>query len=514
MDLSLPILMDYLPNNFNAEYHQGRGVLKPKSKQVRFGARWIKDARDSIVVIDLKSEGILNLPAPHLSNSFIVLGYPEKLPKNIECVIIDDSVDYFELLDVLSEVSSRVAEWRKKLDDALLGKESLNVLVRLGYEMLENEFCLQSAGSFVIGFTPHVQDYLHPFVYDSQARLLSNDRDVLKWLNTHPEFHTLLEADGIAPSDLDGFDSITYNFKVEGQSIARIIMPLNRRPFTPGFRQLCEMYFARIEYALSRYALDSAFLDVHSMREELMELITNESTNRHRADQSLLEYGWDPRDRYLCVASKHTLRKKQSTFIDYFQIEASNRLSRGFLVALIVGDFIITVINLSLTSCTDDELYAFYDDNMLVSGMSRPTESIWGIRDAYQQACIALDLGQKLRDSQGDKRKHFPFDEFALPYMLDKTVSELSVRQVIPRGLIALKDYDHENAGSCLAETLEVFLANSSNATRAAEMLNIHRSSLLYRLERVYEIVGCDFQNPDDRLYYQWSFALLKRSRP
>ena len=61
-----------------------------------------------------------------------------------------------------------------------------------------------------------------------------------------------------------------------------------------------------------------------------------------------------------------------------------------------------------------------------------------------------------------------------------------------------------------LGDTL-AYLEENLNATQTARELYIHRSTLLYRLERIREILDSDLTDPDELLYLNFSFRLLEQ---
>ena len=60
-----------------------------------------------------------------------------------------------------------------------------------------------------------------------------------------------------------------------------------------------------------------------------------------------------------------------------------------------------------------------------------------------------------------------------------------------------------ERLGPDLIETLDVFFACNGNLSAAASRLNLHRNSLLYRLNRVAALLGHDLDDPELRLTLQ-----------
>lgn len=67
----------------------------------------------------------------------------------------------------------------------------------------------------------------------------------------------------------------------------------------------------------------------------------------------------------------------------------------------------------------------------------------------------------------------------------------------IPAGLLQLRDLDESGV---LVETLEVYLDEAGNVPTTIERLNVHRSTLYYRLERIEKTTGMSLKNGGDRL--------------
>lgn len=76
--------------------------------------------------------------------------------------------------------------------------------------------------------------------------------------------------------------------------------------------------------------------------------------------------------------------------------------------------------------------------------------------------------------------------------------------------LLKLKETDEENHSEYM-KTLRAYLDENLNATRAAEELFIHRSTFLYRLEKIKEILQSDLDDPDEIFYLNFSFRLLEQ---
>ena len=72
-----------------------------------------------------------------------------------------------------------------------------------------------------------------------------------------------------------------------------------------------------------------------------------------------------------------------------------------------------------------------------------------------------------------------------------------------------LEDYDARHAAE-LVETLEGFFACNGNHARAAEVLHLHRNTLLYRLDRIQSITGRDLGDAETRLSLQLALKIRR----
>ena len=101
------------------------------------------------------------------------------------------------------------------------------------------------------------------------------------------------------------------------------------------------------------------------------------------------------------------------------------------------------------------------------------------------------------------------FEDAALGYMLRHCTGKLPPRLWISEKLGILKEHDREHRTE-FYRTLKLFLENNLNTVRTAKELYIHRSTFLYRMERIKEMTGVDLDNRDQRLYLMISFRLME----
>lgn len=146
------------------------------------------------------------------------------------------------------------------------------------------------------------------------------------------------------------------------------------------------------------------------------------------------------------------------------------------------------------------ELLGLYmqDMNFRV-GISGIFYDIFKARNYYLQAKAIFELGIHFSAEQYVYR----FEDYILLYMLHQCTGEFSRDMILTPGMRKLKE---KEGGVDYWETLRLYLDNECNASKTAQDLFLHRSSLLPRLEKIKSLVSMD--TPEQRLYLRICMAI------
>ncbi|HVL24855.1 MAG TPA: helix-turn-helix domain-containing protein [Thermomicrobiales bacterium] len=128
-------------------------------------------------------------------------------------------------------------------------------------------------------------------------------------------------------------------------------------------------------------------------------------------------------------------------------------------------------------------------------GIGRISSGVQGIRHSHQEARQALMLGRRLHGPGHTTA----FDDLGIYRLIfaAEQLPELGNFQHEALGTLLAYDTQH---GSNLIPTLEAFFAANCSPKEAATLLQVHRNTVLYRLERIADITGMDLNDPDVRL--------------
>lgn len=131
------------------------------------------------------------------------------------------------------------------------------------------------------------------------------------------------------------------------------------------------------------------------------------------------------------------------------------------------------------------------------SGISRPANGLTTLRETYREAKDALSIANEL----GDREKTTFYGDLKL-YQLLLALKERNLehlRRFFDETLAPLVEHDERKQGD-LVRTLDGFFQANGNLAKAAIDLDVHRNTLVYRLERITELTGLDLNDADNRL--------------
>lgn len=127
-------------------------------------------------------------------------------------------------------------------------------------------------------------------------------------------------------------------------------------------------------------------------------------------------------------------------------------------------------------------------------GLGQPAKDISAWRHSYHDAAQALELAKRL---QSDTPLYI--GDLGVYQLILSLVDREKLTAFCERTLGALEDYDHRQNAD-LIKTLEAFFTCHGNLSQTAEMLIVHRNTLLYRMNRINEIAQIDLDRPEIRL--------------
>ncbi|MBR3167715.1 MAG: helix-turn-helix domain-containing protein [Erysipelotrichaceae bacterium] len=152
----------------------------------------------------------------------------------------------------------------------------------------------------------------------------------------------------------------------------------------------------------------------------------------------------------------------------------------------------------------DEPLYALANKNHLVAGVSNPFSDLKETKKFYEQAKKAANVGTE-------------YPQWTINYF--SIIAPIEMFHVINRyddlkayiypTVLDLLEYDRKN-NSNLTTTLYVYLDNFGNTAKSAELLYIHKNTLLYRMQKIKEILHCELESGEEILRVMMSLRIIR----
>lgn len=137
---------------------------------------------------------------------------------------------------------------------------------------------------------------------------------------------------------------------------------------------------------------------------------------------------------------------------------------------------------------------------MTYAGISSSLSDILEVRRGYVEASKAIELGLYMNADGPIYR----YADFQLYHLIDLCSKQENIENLCHPALTRLVTYDKE-----LSKTLYSYLRNNGSQAKTAKELWIHRSSLIYRLKKIEEVLDIQLDDYKTRLHLQLSYEIF-----
>lgn len=176
--------------------------------------------------------------------------------------------------------------------------------------------------------------------------------------------------------------------------------------------------------------------------------------------------------------------------------------------SVIYDNYIVIIImhksNTYLSKREINEINSFCLKKKLFAGISKCFHDISELKFHFKQAVTALILNRKLRKTY----KLSFYEEFTTEHMIDIASKNIELKQFCNESLLKLIDYDESN-NTTFASTLHEYLIQERNLAHTAKALHIHRNTLIYRINKIQEIINHNLEDSNYRFNLLFSFKIL-----
>ena len=419
-------------------------------------------------------------------------------------VALENLEEIAEFMNDMQEIFDTADGWERKIHDLMLEHVGMERLLQVTSEFLQNP--LTVIGLDFTFVAEAGSKYLPP-----RARLYTDEGLNVEYVNALLQNETYREmADThetvMFPAYISGCRSMNRNLFVDEKATHRLILTECRVEITQGVICVLDILSEKLEFLLAHEEEET---DPDRDKEQIfVRVLSDRTADYMQISRELSELGWGGNHEYMCLILQITYLNQQNLSTKAISRYIKKKL--GDSVSFLYQDEIVVFFDLTRLGMNQEEvagkLVYFIRDTYLKAGYSRVMTGHMNLRRQYVQAKTALDVGSRKKPYLWI---HY-FSQVAMTYILEQATKRLPGTMICHEGLLELKKHDEENQTQYM-ETLRVYLEQHLSATQAARELFIHRSTFLYRLDRIREILQSDLDDPEEIFYLELSFRLLEQ---
>ncbi|WP_172135395.1 CdaR family transcriptional regulator [Adlercreutzia sp. ZJ473] len=416
-------------------------------------------------------------------------GLPASIPRNYLIVKGVEPSDYDAVLNEINRIFYTFNIWDTHLIDAVGKGAELNELLEMSLAIFENPLMVYNSSMQLIGvagidetdiFNNYTligdRYYLSPSSLEGAKDV---EMKVIASNSRHAFFEYIREPHHLECPVLLG-----------DKTIAMLIVPMSLKPLSQEYSIFAERLAVYISQALSRRF--NAGVD--------MSMILKRQTTERELMQYYCEMlDFNPRGTFqvLCVSDDQA-QEADRTDLRFNRFDSGKAFRKSF-TTIIDGLYVKVLYEPSIEpqSSAAKRAQGFLKKHHLRAGISYPFKGFEHIADYYDQALFALN--------STDAPLTF-FEDHLGDYILKMFEETHRSESFIHPAVAKLSDID---AGGILQETLLAYLTCSKSYTQATEKLNIHKSTLKYRLDKIKGIIPEELlQNEKSSLNLQLSLLI------
>jgi hypothetical protein len=425
----------------------------------------------------------------------------------------------FDVYNAVQNIYSRFDEWDSELQDILVRGNAVQAMIDCSDRIFDNPLILHDRYYKIISLSKKYVDSfpLMSFVppEHNAAHIDLSEYDIYS-----------KQRATLFPTTTTGVRSLYVNIFQQNRLQYRLLVLEYSRKFYPSDSSLLEHLAERIQPMIADVSEDAA--EQLRLSGVIRKMLTAEHTEEAYLQERLDRFNWLETHTYMCM--KVSLNDGRSVnFPEAIIHDGIKEIVPGACVFEHEG---AAAVFINMTDPGENDpgaamdifdgfsgkkadrfsvaLGTFLIDHGLKAGSSAQFagSEFKHIKLYYKQAAIALELGIR----NAPLAHLYYFNAFVTRYMLESIVKELPASMLCAPELIKLRDYDQKHKTELL-RTASRYLQNHLSHTQTSIELGIHRSTLMYRLDRIKDIGGLNIEDSDDQWRLLLSLKLLETEK-
>lgn len=138
-------------------------------------------------------------------------------------------------------------------------------------------------------------------------------------------------------------------------------------------------------------------------------------------------------------------------------------------------------------------------------GIGQQYRSISSLYKSFSEANEMIRLMQQMNE----KNEVSHFEDYSVYHLLDSNINSSELEDFFQKCLGKIYEHDKLHATSYLS-TLENYFYNNQNVSETSKAMFLHRNTLIYRIEKIKEILNTDLKSSEELLRIQIALKIFR----
>lgn len=424
--------------------------------------------------------------------------------QKLDWVCVSGLIRPQDIVNQIQRVFCQYYQWYIRLETMVRKRESLSDLLDDLEETYRIYGCIATQSMRLVGISSQFDSHnswvegqdmvklsmVNELVADEDFQNAAREDDVFLYYNTRQEWY------------------YCFNFKIDGEYQARMLVCTEDHRQAPGVEALLRDFGQCVSDVYEEYFRQGGQIqNGQEIYEMVCSLIRGVTVNVNDIRRMLSRYHWEVNHEYQVLLFQFQEGASGGVGMAYYKSQIRKLFHDCYVVE--EADRFICIRNLSRSEegsrNYEETVPYFLRETLCKAGISGVFRDFRWLHWYCLEAERALNVGERTDSTKW----YYFFPKYVVPYMMEQCIQELTAEQVCHPALAVLRDYDSRNE-THLLESLRIYLRERQNITHTAELLEVHRTTLLVRLERIRQLTGIDLNDYETCLHLMLSFEIRK----
>lgn len=394
----------------------------------------------------------------------------------------------------------------EKLLNAIINGKGIQSIIEIGYELLGNPISFVSPEGIMLAHKEKNETL--DAVWDEMIKTGKVPYEVVQSADFASYFAQVdLSGTPVHMKAMGGYDKMTGKVVIDNIVVGYVTVASIKRPFDKNDLEimtlLCEVVSSEMQKNKARKNARGAVYENF-----ITDLLNGNIGNNHRNVEERLKFLGVKLKENLYVL---TINMKDNDVTHVYITHAMHMLERMIpgSKAAYYNENIVLLAGYDAEKTLGGEclgrLLEFLRENKLHGGMSRCFHVLTDMAHYYRQSLKTLELGMW----KNKEEVFHTYDDLVLYHFLDIRSDKEDLLEFCHPSLFTLVEYDKDNNTSYV-QTLHVYIMNRGNQTDSARALHIHRTTLIYRIDKIEKIMNVRLEDVDTVYYLYISFKIME----